>query len=151
MDRCCCSTCNDERMECPICHAQGQAVSMITVRSLVNDVANEKQTDHDFYICLSPNCNVVYFGHGISYYQEDVLVPVAFKEGASPQFVCYCNRVTEEEIADVVINGGARTVGDVARLTGAMRNGKCLTTNPKGVCCHKDIETVIDRVINKDK
>jgi bacterioferritin-associated ferredoxin len=106
--------------------------------------------DTDFFICLAPDCEVVYFSHDVVFRQEDVVVPVAFKTGASPKFVCYCNRVTEEEIIRAVVNGEAKTIGDIARLTDAMKNGKCLTNNPKGVCCHKDIETVI-RLIESSK
>lgn len=149
MSGCTCSANSDsKRRECPVCLTPGQSVPFETVKSLVkhSELANVKNTE--FFICLTPDCEVVYYGHDAIFLQKDVTVPVAFKTGASPKIVCYCNRVTEEEIVRAVVDGGARTIGDVARLTGAMKNGKCLTTNPKGVCCHKDIETTIQRAVN---
>lgn len=149
MCNCTCSADSDSKGRiCPVCHTHGQTVPFETVKSLVRHPAPANARDTEFFICLNPDCEVVYYGHDAIFLQKDVTVPVAFKSGASPKFVCYCNRVTEEEMIRTVVDGGARTISDVARLTGAMKNGRCLTTNPKGVCCHKDIESVIKKAIN---
>lgn len=145
----CCSNIGSMKRECPVCHTPGQSVPFETVKSLVKHSTSPNMKDTEFFICLAPDCEVVYFGHDTVFRQKDVIVPVAYKAGTNPKFVCYCNRVTEEEIIRAVVDGGAKTIGDAARLTGAMKNGRCLTANPKGFCCHKDIEAVIRRAINK--
>lgn len=101
----------------------------------------------EFDVCLTADCDVVYFSSNAIFRQADVVVPIAWKNGATPKYVCYCNRVTEDEIVRAVVENKARTVGDVAKATGAMKNGKCLVNNPKGTCCHKDIESVIHRAL----
>lgn len=143
-NRCCSSSCC-ETLVCPVCNASGEAVPFETVKSMVS--GNTPEED-EFGVCLTDSCNVVYFSsNAIIFRQEDVSVPVAWKFGANPKYVCYCNRVTEDEIVRAVVEHKARTVGDVAKVTGAMKNGRCLVNNPKGTCCHKDIEKVINRTL----
>jgi len=147
---CTCSSNSDSKgRECPVCHTPGQSVPLETVKSLVKSPTSPNMKNTEFFICLAPDCEVVYFGHDAIFLQKEVTLHVSFKTGTTPKFVCYCNQVTEEGIIRAVIDGGAKTISDIAHLTGAMKNGRCLTTNPKGVCCHKDIETVIQRTINK--
>jgi len=98
---------------------------------------------------MTPDCEAVYFSNDTVFRQKDVVVPLAYKAGTQPKFVCYCNRVTEEDMIGAIVDGGAKTVDDIAQLTGAMKNGRCLTTNPKGRCCHRDIEDILLRVFNK--
>jgi len=102
---------------------------------------------YEFGVCLTADCDVVYFSSNTIFNQADVAVPIGWKNGATPKYVCYCNQVTENEIVRAVVENKAKTVGDVAKATGAMRNGKCLINNPKGTCCHKDIESVIHRML----
>lgn len=68
---------------------------------------------------------------------------------AAPKYVCYCSRVTEDDVIHAVREGGARDVDDVVRVTGAMGNPDCANKNPKGVCCHSDIAAVIRRVLGR--
>lgn len=60
------------------------------------------------------------------------------------EYVCYCNRVTEQDIIDV-IKAGAKNVQEVIDMTGAMKNSNCEINNPKGVCCYSDIVYVFDK------
>lgn len=53
--------------------------------------------------------------------------------------ICYCNRVTEQDIESAIKEKGAKTVEDVIRMTGAMKNSNCKVNNPKGSCCYSDI------------
>lgn len=49
----------------------------------------------------------------------------------TPQYVCYCDQVTEEDIRKAV-EAGASTVREVIRVTGAMQHCDCKVKNPKG-------------------
>ncbi|PWL63177.1 MAG: (2Fe-2S)-binding protein [Oscillospiraceae bacterium] len=49
----------------------------------------------------------------------------------APNYICYCDKVTEEDIREA-IRGGASTVAEVIRVTGAMRHCDCKVKNPKG-------------------
>lgn len=46
------------------------------------------------------------------------------------EYVCYCNRVTEEDIIRAVEKGN-KTVKEVIMTTGAMKNSNCIENNPK--------------------
>lgn len=146
MSKCCCSTSSCYgTLVCPVCNALGQTLPFETVKSMVRVTTLEVG---EFGVCLSTDCEVVYFSSSAIFRQADVVVPIAWKNGATPKYVCYCNQVTEDEVVRAVTESKARTVGDVAKATGAMKNGKCLVKNPKGACCHKDIESVIHRALN---
>jgi bacterioferritin-associated ferredoxin len=146
MGECCCSSscCSAGAVKCPVCGALSQPVPLETVKSMVTTDFPDTEA---FGVCLSASCDVVYFSSGLVFRQADVHVPVGWKDGANPKYVCYCNRVTGEEIARAVTERSARTVADVAKATGAMKNGKCLVNNPKGACCHADIELIIRRAL----
>lgn len=146
MSKGCCSSphCGVGIAKCPVCGALGQPVPLETVKSMTR--TNMPAAD-EFSVCMTADCNVVYFSRGTVFYKADIVVPVAWKDGTTPKYICYCNRVTEEEIIRAIIEDGAKTVGDVAKATGAMKNGQCIVNNPKGTCCHKDIERIIQRVL----
>jgi hypothetical protein len=148
MSECCCCGKTDHRAsECPLCGAIGQPVAAETIGSLVTGVAISP--GDDFYVCLAPDCEAVYFSGNVIIRQANVTVPAGWKEGATPKYACYCNRVTEDQVINAGVDGCARTVRDVSRLTGAMKNGSCLLNNPKGRCCHEDIESLIRRALRQ--
>ncbi|WP_438313736.1 (2Fe-2S)-binding protein [Candidatus Caldatribacterium sp. SIUC1] len=135
-----------EKALCPVCHGEGQNVLTLTVKHLVRealrDTVNETVT---YCLCLNPHCPVVYFdASGKTLKKEDLKVPVWYKDGASPKYICYCSRVTEEEILSA-IRKGARTLEDIQRMTGAGSKGFCLTENPSGRCCHREIAKILKR------
>lgn len=148
-DCCCSSNMGHDASECPMCGSIGQPAPHITVDSLVEDILIPPA--EEFYICLAPDCEVVYFSRNKVIRQANVSVPVGWKNGSSPKYACYCNHVTEDQVINAVVDGGARTVGDVSRLTGAMKNGHCLVNNPKGRCCHTDIERLINHVLESGR
>ena len=61
------------------------------------------------------------------------------------KYVCYCNKVTEEDIIKAIKNQGASTIDEVIKQTGAMKNSNCIVNNPKGICCYNDIAEVFSR------
>lgn len=146
MSTCCCSSSCCGTLVCPICNILGQNVPVETVKSMIR---GNTPAEGEFGVCLTADCDVVYFSSNAIFRQSDVAVPIAWKNGATPKYVCYCNQVTEDEIVRVVVENKAKTVGDVAKATGAMKNGKCLVNNPKGTCCHKDIESVIHQTLER--
>lgn len=98
---------------------------------------------------MNEECDVVYFNkdNGLTVSKQQVRVPVWFKKDANPKYICYCNKVTEEQIIDAVINKGARNIMDIVRMTGAMKNGQCEINNPLGKCCSPIIQETIDKAL----
>lgn len=60
------------------------------------------------------------------------------------EYVCYCNHVTEDDIKDAMAKG-AKSVEEVIKNTGAMKNSNCAVNNPKGTCCYSDIVYVFNK------
>lgn len=100
-------------MVCPACDASGQAVPFETVKNMVRA---EVLDTNDFYVCLTANCDVVYFSHSDVFYQADVEAPIAWKDGVTPKYVCYCNHVTEKKIVRAVTEELERLVISPRRL-----------------------------------
>jgi bacterioferritin-associated ferredoxin len=132
---------------CPVCGKSGQPVGGITVRHLLLEAYREEATAEAYLICMNEDCDVVYYeAEGSkSFTRAQIEVPIWFKKDASPRYACYCSHVTVEDVMEAVIHQGARTVSEVNRLTGAMKNANCSLNNPLGVCCHGVIQEVIDR------
>lgn len=65
-------------------------------------------------------------------------------KGAIGEYVCYCNHVTEQDII-AAIKKGAKDVKEVIAMTGAMKDSNCAVNNPKGKCCHSDMEYVFNK------
>lgn len=100
-------------------------------------------------MCLNPYCEITYFNKdkNLLFRNSDLKIPVWFKDGANPRYICYCNKVTEDQIIKAVVEQGARNIRDIVKITGAMKNSNCETNNPLGVCCSKEIQKVIDNTI----
>ncbi|MEF9952691.1 MAG: (2Fe-2S)-binding protein [Clostridium sp.] len=60
------------------------------------------------------------------------------------EYVCYCNKVTEEDIK-ISVENGAKTIQEVIKNTGAMVNANCSVNNPSGVCCYPDMLFVFNK------
>ncbi len=58
--------------------------------------------------------------------------------------------MTEQQIIDAIIKGGAKNMKDIIKLTGAMKNPNCEVNNPKGKCCGSDIQAVIDGTLDEN-
>ena len=135
---------------CPICNGEGIKVNNITVKYLVIDDLTDQIKEDTYFICMNEDCNVVYFNSDlkISYSKKQVKVPLWLKRDANPKYICYCNKVTEQQILNAVLNDGAKDMKDIIRLTGAMKNGKCETNNPLGKCCSSFIQETINKALN---
>lgn len=118
----------------------------VTVRHLVKDHLADGVESADHHLCMTEDCDVVYFrpASGVIYGRTDLTVPVWFKTGADPQYICYCSKVTYQQVRLAVMESGAVSIRDVARLTGAMNSIQCVRRNPTGRCCAPVIQGVID-------
>lgn len=137
----------DKNSLCPICNNEGILVKNITVKHMVLSELKEIVRDTDYLLCMNEKCHISYFNNesNIKFNKEDLKEPIWFKSGANPKFICYCNKVTEEQIIDTVVNKGVKNMKDIIVLTGAMKNGKCETNNPLGKCCSPIIQEAIKK------
>lgn len=147
----CCKVSNvkKEPNPCPKCKVEGLFVPFKTVENLVMDeLKKELQKESKYFICKNPNCDVVYFNSQKAYTKENIKVPIWFKDESLDVPICYCSNVTRREIIrEVAVDKTSKTVEDIIKNTGAMKNPNCLMNNPLGKCCHKAIEDEIKKAM----
>lgn len=134
---------------CPACKNEGTGVKNITIKHLVFDEFVDQTKENNYFICMNEECKVVYFNPDleITYSRQQVKIPIWFKKDADPKYICYCNKVTEQQIINAVLNDGAKDMKDIIKLTGAMKNGKCEINNPLGKCCSPIIQETINKAL----
>jgi len=104
-----------------------------------------------YFACLNPSCDVAYFNvatHRVFYTQE-LKEPIWYKKNAKPKIICYCNKVTDEDIINAALNKGARTVKEAIKITGAMKNSNCRINNPLSKCCMPAIQNIFNATLNR--
>jgi len=121
-----------------------ETVKHLTKTQLFNAVGSSS-----YNLCMSEDCDVIYFNDDNTYYSADIIVPVWFKTDANPKYICYCSKVTKEEIEQAVFMYDAKTIKDVVKITGAMKNADCIHNNPTGKCCSEFIKQVIEQSLTK--
>lgn len=118
-------------LRCPICNEIGKKVRTETVENIIKEDRLPSALE-GYYLCLSDNCDVVYFGERI-FYKDDVKVKVWFKEKEPSVPVCYCKEVTIADIIEHVAERGCcKDIKDIQEHTGANTGRECLTKNPAG-------------------
>ncbi len=153
LNDCCCensikSTCKVEKNNlCPICEKQGILVKNITVKHMILGELTEQVGDDDYFLCMSEECDIAYYNSEstIKFNKQQVNVPIWFKKDANPKYVCYCSKVTEEQVINTVLKDGATNMKEVLNITGAMSNSQCQKNNPLGKCCHQIIQDAINK------
>lgn len=135
---------------CPICSGDVQEVRGVTVKHFIIDSLVEKVHEGDYHICLNEECDVVYYDlkDNIIFREKDIKIPIWYKRDANPKYICYCNKVTEDEIIKAVVNDGAKNMKDIIKITGAMKNGECEIKNPLGKCCGPVIQRTISKALD---
>ena len=123
--------CREEGGACPRCRRPGLPVKSVTVFSLAKE---EKLPlpEGEYYLCVTPECPVAYYGEPAVLEEKDLRVPVWFKEHEGPVPVCYCAGVTDAEILAHIERGCCSSLADIQKHTGANTGGQCLTKNPAG-------------------
>lgn len=131
-----CSGSPDElcKERCPVCHGNGQKVQKITVENIVKEEHKDSVLEDIYFLCLSTDCEVVYFNQaGNSWFtKSQVKVPVWFKEKESPKPICYCKNVSDTTILKHVVELGYKTLEEIQKYTGANTGRACLIKNPNG-------------------
>lgn len=61
------------------------------------------------------------------------------------EYICYCNKVTEQDIKNAILSNNCKTVIEVILFIGAMKNSNCTVNNSKGTWCYQDIVSVFNK------
>ena len=132
---------------CPACGERGSKVERVTLVSLLSadrraDIGNEL-----YHVCLTPECETVYFGAGdtATFVKSDLSVRFGLKESGSPRPICYCFDHSIEGIHDEIRRTGRSTVLDSIKAAMKGPGCRCEYTNPLGGCCLKSVQEAVEQ------
>ena len=146
MSRCCCQSAKPIQLTigkvCPVCGEKGQKVSYKTVSHLIQ---KEKVISEDeYHICMTPDCEVVYYSDTDSIGHSELSVPVWFKKGADPVILCYCSNLTDEDFRKASRELKSYDTDEIIKHLGGMENCDCENNNPTGRCCIGTISSFVE-------
>ncbi|GAB4032130.1 MAG: hypothetical protein Fur0012_10250 [Elusimicrobiota bacterium] len=135
---CCCGKkdeFSEKAVKCPICGKKGVSVKFDTVESIIKK--NKKVTlKESFYLCENSDCDVLYFSDNSIFDVENSEVDIDFKKGAKTRYACYCNKLTYEEVKEIVKKHKKTDWTFIVKeAKGKIVKSDCIHKNPYGVCC----------------
>ncbi|MEE9295767.1 MAG: mercuric transporter MerT family protein [Phycisphaerae bacterium] len=130
---------------CPECRKTGRKVKRATLDSLLCAGRRPDIGDGPYHVCVTPDCDTVYFSAGgdETFGKRDLAVRFGLKEASPPRPVCYCFDHTVEEIHDEIRRTGRSTVSDSIKADMDKSGCRCESTNPLGGCCLNTVEEVV--------
>lgn len=130
---------------CPNCGERGRKVQRVTLESLLRPERSADIGDQPYHVCLTQDCETVYFAAGAAatFVKSDLAVRFGLKEAEQPRPVCYCFNHSIEGIHDEIRRTGRSTV--LAGIKAAMKGSgcRCEYTNPLGACCLNTVNEVV--------
>lgn len=146
-DGCCAPVTREAGSSCPASATRGKPVELLTVKSLLTEVALRRLSNIAHWFCPDPSCDVVYFdAHGASYATREIRVTVWQKEPFGDRTVCSCFGESEKTIREEILKSGRSSTIDRVRAHIAAGRCACEVRNPRGVCCLGDLAAAVERV-----
>ncbi len=130
---------------CPNCGESGRKVQRVTLESLLRPERSGDIRDQPYHVCLTPDCETVYFGAGdaATFVKSDLAVRFGLKEAEPPRPVCYCFDHSIEGIHEEIRRTGRSTVLDSIKAAMKESGCRCEYTNPLGACCLNTVNEVV--------
>ena len=130
---------------CPVDRSRGRPVEWLTVAALSHGVIPRRQR---LWICLSPACEVVYFGEqGAQLTASELTVHPGFKHG-SDGLLCYCFQHRRPDLARELAETGFTAVFDEIKGEVQAGNCACEVKNPTGRCCLGEVQAAIRELLD---
>ncbi len=132
---------------CPSCNRPGRKVKRVTLESLLRADRLADIGDEPYHVCLTPECETVYFGTGNAgtFVKSDLSVRFGLKETEPARPLCFCFAHSIEAIHDEIRRTGESTVLDSIKADMKGPGCRCEYTNPMGGCCLKSVQEVVDQ------
>ena len=143
----CCTPQLKGKVACPSCGEEAKGVLGKTLNALLKEQIKENLNCLDgFHYCKTATCKTIYFRDETLLTQDDMIVVVGLKEGATPATICYCFGWTKEKIKEELMQTG-ETVA-LADIKAKMEDPgcSCEILNPSGGCCLGDTGKAIKEI-----
>ena len=134
---------------CPTCGTHGTKVATVTVRAMALEEEQARVGDTEYHLCTTPDCETAYYSvdRALTLSVEQIKAPLHFKTSAHKRYVCYCNKITEEDVRSAVQNHGQTKMQAIIRSLRGEAQSDCVHKNPFGRCCTERFHHVIDAAI----
>ena len=138
----CSNSCKKHIYACPLCHKVGMSVPLETVQTLTQ----MSNIGENFYLCTSPNCQVIYYNNEYIFNKCDITTKVWYKGSIEEFIVCYCQNIKLIDIINAVTYlRGNNNKEDVLKYLNKNQNERnCLHKNPTGISCDKLFENALE-------
>ncbi len=134
-------------MKCPTCNKHGKKVANQTVKHILKAKYKSKTGEKDYYLCMTPDCDVAYYSSESVFDKSALKVPLWYKKDANPKYACYCRKITQEEVAKTIQETDLREANDsMFHLRGDVACN-CEVNNPTGQCCHYEFNKIIENAL----
>lgn len=138
---------------CPKCSSKGHPVPADTARRILNEEAANSYTGNKSQLCLNRDCNVSYFDSETmqSFTLDQCQTGIWFKnfpQEAQAKYVCYCQKITEEEIVTSVVETGLDDLGSVMLYLRESFGEDCENQNPAAISCNNHFQEIIEKGLN---
>lgn len=132
-----------------MCGQSGREVSASTVSS----VASIDVKDAKMMVCMNKVCEIVYFGTDFFplVFNRDIDIDIHFKEESTHHYICYCHKITFDDIKNKVLHHQARSIKDIMPLYCDIILERCEQQHPLGCDCAKDIKRCIESILKEEK
>lgn len=140
-----------EEKLCRVCGGEGVRVLPVTMATHL-DAKYWSLLGDSFRFCFTPDCPIIYFNNkkGVYFTKREVKTRFGLKEKDAPRPICYCLQVTEEQIAEEILEKRCcYSLQDIVHYTKAGTGKWCLTTNPSGKCCREYLTRVVDKYLER--
>lgn len=134
-------------MTCPTCHKLGQRVANITVKHILKAKYISKTEKNDYYLCMTPDCDVAYYSSQSVFDKSTLKVPLWYKKDANPKYACYCRKITQEEATKTILETDLTEVENIMNHLRGDVKSHCKINNPTGHCCHPAFSEMINKAL----
>lgn len=138
---------SQQKTPCPNCQSKGISVAEVTVRAMAVDEAKDKLRHTSYQLCTQPDCPIAYFAAegDPTLTTADIKVPLHFKTDAHKRYTCYCNKITDDEVKQVVSEKKLDKMQAIIQLLRGEVQSDCIHKNPFGHCCTDRFHHVIEQ------
>ncbi len=132
---------------CPKCGSQAHPVNIDLLGNILKDEIAKTYGGETPYLCLNPSCEVSYFDPNTNevFTNGDCAVGIWFKDGAQNSYICYCEKVTEKEIIETVVETGLDDLGSVMLYLRDSIGEACGEKQPAATSCNRYFQDTIKK------
>lgn len=142
MENICCNPDEEDEREgvCPNSGTKGQPVTWRTVAALVRGPLPPRQ---EFWLCLDPGCEIVYFGSvGTRIPVRGLHIEPGYKSPGDG-LLCYCFGYRRDRLQQEILATGGTEIPDVIAARTKEGSCACQVRNPTGRCCLPEVRRFV--------